>query len=51
MIEYDYQLDNMLLSPARKIDAKVELYKGSALVATYSNKDDLQSIIVERSGD
>lgn len=45
------KLLNELLSPSRKITAKVELYSGSTLVATYSGNDDLQSILIERSGD
>lgn len=40
-----------LASSARKITAKVELYKGSTLAATYAGSDELQSILVERSGD
>lgn len=42
---------NVINSPVRKIQAKVELYKGSTLVNTYSYKDALISLSVERAGE
>ena len=44
-------ITNMLNSPVRKIQAKVELYSGSTLVDTYSYNDRLISVSIERVGD
>ena len=42
---------NMLISPARSIDAKVELYNGSALANTFNHDDALSSFTISRAGD
>ena len=42
---------NVINSPVRKIQAKVELYEGSTLVNTYSYKDALISLSIERAGE
>lgn len=42
---------NMLISPARSINAKVELYNGSTLVNTFKHTDALNSFTINRAGD
>lgn len=51
MIIASNNIIDMLNSPVRKIQAKVELYNGSTLVNTYSYTDRLISFSVERVGD
>ena len=51
MIIASNNIIDMLNSPVRKIQAKVELYEGSTLVDTYSYTDRLISFSVERVGD
>ena len=51
MIIANSNIRNMLNSPVRKIQAKVELYNGSTLVNTYSYTDRLINFSVERVGD
>ena len=51
MIIVNSSIRNMLNSPVRKIQAKVELYNGSTLVDTYSYTDRLIKFSVERVGD
>lgn len=41
----------MLISPARSIAGKVELYKGSTLLNTFKHTDALSSFTVSRAGD
>jgi hypothetical protein len=41
---------NELLTPARKIKARVEHFKGSTLYKTYNHFDVLQSIAIDRNG-
>lgn len=38
-------------SPVRSIEAKVELYNGSTLVTTYTHRDALVSVTIDRVGD
>lgn len=45
------QHSNMLISPARTVVGKVELYKGSTLSQTFSHTDALSSFVVSRTGD
>ena len=45
------QLLALINSPVRQITARVELYNGSTLAATYSYNDALVSIDVERAGE
>ena len=42
---------NMLISPARSIAGKVELYEGSTLLNTFKHTDALSSFTVSRAGD
>lgn len=42
---------NMLISPARSIAGKVELYNGSTLLNTFQHTDALSSFTVSRAGD
>ena len=42
---------NMLISPARSITGKVELYQGSTLLNTFKHTDALGSFTVSRAGD
>ena len=42
---------NMLISPARSITGKVELYNGSTLLNTFKHTDALSSFTVSRAGD
>lgn len=42
---------NMLISPARSIAGKVELYEGSTLLNTFNHTDALNSFTVTRTGD
>ena len=42
---------NMLISPARSISGKVELYNGSTLLNTFKHTDALSSFTVSRAGD
>ena len=42
---------NMLISPARSIGAKVELYNGSTKLNTFNHTDSLKSLTVSRAGD
>ena len=42
---------NMLISPARSIIGKVELYNGSTLLNTFQHTDALSSFTVSRAGD
>lgn len=42
---------NMLISPARSITGKVELYEGSTLLNTFSHLDALSSFTISRAGD
>lgn len=42
---------NMLISPARSIAGKVELYEGSTLLNTFSHTDALSSFTVSRAGE
>lgn len=42
---------NMLISPARSIAGKVELYNGSTLLNTFKHTDALNSFTVSRAGD
>lgn len=42
---------NMLISPARSIAGKVELYNGSTLLNTFKHTDALSSFTVSRAGD
>ena len=42
---------NMLISPARSIAGKVELYEGSTLLNTFNHTDALSSFTVSRAGD
>lgn len=42
---------NALISPARSIAGKVELYEGSTLLNTFSHTDALSSFTVSRAGD
>ena len=51
MIVASNNITDMLNSPVRKIQAKVELYNGSTLVDTYSYTDRLIKLSVERVGD
>lgn len=45
------QHSNMLISPARSVVGRVELYKGSTLSQTFSHTDNLSSFTVSRAGD
>lgn len=38
-------------SPVREINARVELYNGSTLVESYTNKDKLKELTIERIGE
>lgn len=40
-----------IYSPVRQVEAKVELYKNSALAYTWTNKDRIKKITIERVGD
>ena len=51
MITVNSSVLNTINSPVRQINAKAELYKGSALVNSFTHKDRLISITVERVGD
>lgn len=42
---------NMLISPARSIAGKVELYEGSTLLNTFKHTDALNSFTITRTGD
>lgn len=42
---------NMLISPARSISGKVELYEGSTLLNTFKHTDALSSFTISRAGD
>lgn len=42
---------NMLVSPARSIAGKVELYEGSTLLNTFKHTDALNSFTISRAGD
>ena len=42
---------NMLISPARSIGGKVELYEGSTLLNTFNHTDVLKSFAINRAGD
>ena len=42
---------NMLVSPARSVTGRVELYSGSTLLHTFSHTDALSSFTVSRAGD
>ena len=42
---------NMLISPARSIAGKVELYEGSTLLNTFKHTDALSSFTISRAGD
>jgi hypothetical protein len=42
---------NMLVSPARSIAGKVELYEGSTLLNTFKHTDALSSFTISRAGD
>ena len=42
---------NMLISPARSVAGKVELYEGSTLLNTFNHTDALSSFTVSRAGD
>ena len=42
---------NSVKASMRIVDAKAELYNGSSLVATYTNKDALKSITIERTAE
>lgn len=45
------QHDNMLISPARTIVGRVELYEGSTLLQTFNHTDALSSFTISRAGD
>lgn len=44
-------IENALKAPVRRITARVEVYNGSALAATYTANDNLAKIEIERIGD
>ena len=48
MIIANSNITNMINSPVRKIQAKVELYEGSTLVNTFSYNDKLMDFTIER---
>lgn len=43
--------NHSIYSPVRRVSAKVELYKDSALAYTWTNKDRIKKITIERVGD
>ena len=45
------QHSNMLVSPARSVTGRVELFEGSSLLHTFSHTDALSSFTVSRAGD
>ena len=51
MITASENIINMLTSPVREIEAKVEFFEGSTLVETCQYNDRLISFTVERIGD
>ena len=40
-----------IMSPSRKVKAKVEFYKGSTLAATYSGDDNIIEVVIEQTGE
>ena len=40
-----------IMSPSRKIKAKVEFYKNSTLAATYSGDDNIIEVVIEQTGE
>lgn len=48
MITAPQSVSDMILSPVRKITAKVEVYSASTLVDTFSYDDNLENISIER---
>lgn len=51
MIQATEAILNSINSPVRKITAKAELYKGSALADTFNHNDRIISFTIERIGD
>ena len=40
-----------IMSPSRKIKAKVEFYKNSTLATTYSGDDNIIEVVIEQTGE
>ena len=40
-----------IMSPSRKVKAKVEFYKGSTLATTYSGDDNIIEVVIEQTGE
>lgn len=51
MIDVSQNVIDIINSPVRKIEARVELYSGSALVESFTHNGKLISFDIERSGD
>ena len=51
MIEATQAIKDMINSPIRRFSAKVELYNGSTLAKTFTNKDSITNFSIERVGE